>query len=205
MAVVTIARQLGAGGSEVAQILARRLGWRLFDQELVERIAVEMQVLPEVVGLFDERVETVWERAGQYLGEGATGILQVQEPPALSPTRTARAAMRVIERVSREGAAVIVGRGAQCVLRGRPNSFHVLLHAPLPFRAQSVRGRFGGELSEIEHRLSKSDRERGRYIRAHFDQEWMDARLYDLCLDTSRMEVRRSADLIYSACRALLR
>lgn len=205
MAVVTIARQLGASGSEVAQILAKRLGWRLLDQELVVRIADEMQVVPEVVGLLDERVETFWERAGQYLHEGAYGILALQEPPVLSPTRTARAALRIVEQVTREGPAVIVGHGAQCLLRERPNTLHVLLHAALPFRIARVRGRFGGEVMEIEQRLHQSDRDRGRYIRAHFDQEWMDARLYDLCLDTGTMGVRRTVDLIYSACRAVLR
>ena len=204
MAVVTIARQLGAGGSEVAQILATMLGWRLLDQELVLRIADEMQVEAGFVELLGERAETFWERAGQYLFEGADRALALR-PPTLSPTRVALTAMRIIERVTREGSAVIVGHGAQCLLQERPNTLHVLLHAALPFRVARVRDRFEAGGNEIEQRLRRSDRDRGRYIRTHFDQEWMDARLYDLCLDTGRLGVKRTADLIYSASRAVLR
>lgn len=196
MSVVTIARQLGAGGGAVADRLAEVLGWRLLDRALVERIAAEMNVAPEQVEACDERVESFVERLGMYLSEGFPEVLPTPVAPPLSPERTARAARRIVSAVVDEGPAVIVGHGAQCVLREHPHALHVFLHAPLAHRVERLRRRDGVGAEEARQRLDRSDENRRGYVREHFGRDWLDPTLYHLCVDTARFGVEGTVDLV---------
>ena len=196
MAVITMARQLGSGGASVAQRVAEMLGWRLLDRALVERIAEDLNVAPDQVDLHDERVETFVERLGQYLSEGFPEVLPVPVLPPLSPELAARAARKVISAVVEEGPAVIVGHGSQGLLQSDPRAFHVLVHAPLELRITRAAERFGVGRREAEERIRQSDSDRRRYIREHFEVEWLDPALYDLCVNTSRLGVERAAETI---------
>ena len=204
MTVVTIARQLGAGGEAVANRLAGALGWRLLDRALVERIARELEVAPEQVEATTERVERFVERLGMYLSESFPEALPgAALPAALSPEATARAARRIVAQAAAEEPAVIVGHGAQCILRGSPATLHVLLHSPFDVRLARVREHFGvGERAAAE-RVRRSDADRRAYVREHFGAEWLDPALYHLSIDTHRFGVEGSAELIWEAANRL--
>lgn len=197
--VVTISRQLGAGGAAVATRLADLLGWRLLDRALVEGIAEELKVAPEQVEPHDERVESFVERLGQYLSEGYPEVLPLPMLPPVSPERTARAARRIVTAVVDESPAVIVGHGAQCVLRDEPRAFHVLIFAPLAYRIQRARVRYDMDHAAAAAKIKQSDADRRAYVREHFDREWLDPTTYNLCIDSGRIPVDRSAELIASA------
>lgn len=203
MPVITIARQLGAGGGTVARGVADRLGWRLLDRALVERIAEELRVAPEQVEPHDERVETFVERLGQYLSEGFPEVLSVPVLPPVSPERVARAARRIVAAVEEEGPAVVVGHGSQCALREDPRALHVLLHAPLPVRLARAVERFGTTEEVASERLRRSDADRGGYIREHFGREWLDPTLYHVAVDTGRLGIDGAVELISSAAERL--
>lgn len=199
MSVITIARQLGAGGAAVATRVAGELGWRLLDRALVERIAEELEVAPEQVDACDERVESFVERLGLYLSEGFPEALPVPVAPPLSPERTARAARRVVAAAVEEGPAVVVGHGAQCTLQGHPRALHVLVHAPFLVRAARARERYGIGEAEAAELIRRSDADRSGYVREHFDREWLDPTLYHLCVDTGRLGVEGAVELVRRA------
>src|SRR5690606_28644686 len=153
---VTVARQLGAGGREIATRLASALGWRLLDRALVERVAAELGTDPRVVEACDERVESFAERLGAALAETYPEITPLPALVTVSPELTARTARRIIGRVIDEGPSVIVGHGAQCVLRDDPRAFHLLVHAPRGMRLRRVRERFEVDAEEADERLRTS-------------------------------------------------
>jgi cytidylate kinase len=199
MAVITIARQLGAGGEAVAHRLADVLGWRLLDRALVERIAEELEVAPEQVEACNERVENFVERLGAYLSEGFPEMMAGGALPPVSPETTARAARRIVAAVADEGPAVIVGHGAQCILQGHADALHVLVHAPLDYRVGRARDHFGLDERAAAERVKQSDADRKRYIREHFGRDWLDPALYHLCVDSARFGVDGAAELIQDA------
>ena len=198
MTVVTIARQLGASGEAVANRLADALGWRLLDRALVERIARELEVAPEQVEANTERVEHFVERLGLYLSESFPESLG-GVPIALSPEATAKAARRIVAEAAAEEPAVIVGHGAQCILRGAANTFHVLLHAPLAARVARVKAHFELYERRALERVRRSDADRRAYVREHFGEDWLDPALYHLSVDTARFGVEGTAELIWEA------
>lgn len=205
MPVITISRQLGSGGGVVATEVAARLGWQLLDRALVERIAEELNVAPEQVAQHDERVETFVERIGQYLSEGFPEVMPLAVLPPVSPEATARAARRVIGVLPEDRPAVVVGHGAQCILRGHEAAFHVLTHAPLPLRISRARDAFQCGEEEAERRIRQSDRDRTRYVREHFGEEWLSPALYDLCIDTGRLGVGGAVELIGRGAQRVFR
>jgi hypothetical protein len=201
--VITIARQLGAGGREAALRLADSLGWRLLDRALVERIAAELHADPREVEACDERVESFGERLGVYLSEMYPEITPLPALPPVSPELAARAARRVVSAVIDEGPSVIVGHGAQCVLRDDPRAFHVLLHAPRGWRIRRASERFGDDAEAAEERIRASDADRRRYLREHFGHDWLDPALYHLCVDSGRIGIAAAVDLIRAAADSL--
>lgn len=206
MALITVARQLGAGGAAVADALAERLGWRLLDRGLVDRIAEDLQVAPEQVELNDERVAHFMERLGLYLSEVYPEVLSVPavSVPSCSPELTARAARRVVAAAASEGSAVVVGHGAQFVLAEQPDALHVLVHASLDFRVARAAGRWGVTPDEARERIRRSDDDRRAYIRAHFGGDWLDPRLYGVCIDTGRLGLEGAVETIAEAARRCL-
>jgi hypothetical protein len=203
MGILTISRQLGAGGGAVADAVAEALNWRLLDRALVERIAQELEVAPAQVEVHDERVETFVERLGQYLSEGFPEGLPVRVVPPLSPEVTARAARSVVEAVVEEGPAVIVGHGAQCILQDHPRAVHVLLHAAPAIRTARAAERYGIGSGEAAERVRRLDRQREAYVREHFAREWLDPTLYHLAVDTGRLPGQLVVDLIVRTIRSL--
>jgi hypothetical protein len=199
MTVVTIARQLGASGEAIARRLSEALGWRLLDRALVERIAQELEVAPEQVEACHERVESFVERLGLYLSEGYPEVMPIPVTPPVSPEATARAARRIVEAAAEEGPAVIVGHGAQCILRENTGSMHVLLLAWRSVRIARTAEHFGESEEEAAERVRRSDSDRKAYVREHFDRDWLDPTLYHLTLDTGAMGVEGAAELIWEA------
>jgi CMP/dCMP kinase len=199
MSVITIARQLGSGGAAVATALAESLGWHLLDRALVERIAAELQVEPEQVEACDERVESFVERLGTYLSEGYPDLHPTPVLPRVSPELAARVAQRLVAGVVDEGPAVVVGHGAMCVLREEPRAFHALVYAPHQRRVQRARERYAVSVEEAEERIRASDANRRRYIREHFDREWLDTSNYHLCVDSGSLGTGAAAALIRTA------
>lgn len=205
MPILTVARQLGAGGGALAVALAERLGWRLLDRALIERIAAELKVAPEQVESYDERVDTFAERLGQYLGEGFPEMLAMPIEPPLSAESAARTARRVLAAVADEGPAVIVGHGAQCMLQEHPDAFHLLVHAPQAFRVRRAAERYGVGEAEALQRIRRSDADRRAYIRQHFDREWLGAPQYHLCVDTGRLGMEETLAIVEPVVRRYFR
>ncbi|HEU0014852.1 MAG TPA: cytidylate kinase-like family protein [Longimicrobium sp.] len=204
MGVITIARQLGAGGETIAHRVADALGWRLLDRALVERIAEELEAAPEQVEAANERVENFVERLGLYLAEALPEMHPMAIPPPVSPDATAEAARRVVAAVAQEGPAVIVGHAAQLVLRDRANALHVLVHAPMQTRVRRAMEHFGLDERAATERIRRSDADRKRYVREHWERDWLDPTLYHLCIDTGAFGIDGAAELIQEAARRVL-
>jgi cytidylate kinase len=204
MPIVTIARQLGAGGETIAQRLSDTLGWRLLDRALVDRIAEELEVAPEQVEATSERVEGFMERLGLYLAEGLPEALPVTIVPSTSSEATARAARRLVAALAEEGPAVIVGHGAMCVLRDRLDAMHVFVHAPFETRVGRAVVFFEVDREGAEEKIRRSDTDRKRYIREHFGREWQDPTNYHLCVDTGAFGIDGAVELIREAALRLL-
>ena len=181
--VLTIAREYGSGGALIGRSISEQLGWKLLDKAFIENIARAAKVDPQLARQFDERTDSWLERLGrQGLWRGAFEAPPVVSPPDFFDAETMAALARnMIEEAYQQGNCVIVGRGAQCVLRGRQDVFHVFIHAPWAERVARVQQRLPGE-TDIEELIRSTDRQRADYIRTYFGCNWMDPHLYHLMI-----------------------
>jgi len=183
--VVTVGREYGSGGAAIAAALAQRIGFRLLDRALIERIAEAARVDPGVAARLDEHVDGWAARVARALRFGPfEAVSAVAGEAILDAERMQSLTAAVIEEAARTGDCVIVGRGAQCLLAGRADAFHVFVYAPHEERAHRLRQRLGPE-ADVDALIEQTDRERAAYVQRHFERDWRDARLYHLMVNAA--------------------
>ncbi len=187
--VLTVSREFGSGGGRIAKIVADRLGWSLLDRELIEEIARTACVDPRIVTRFDERSESWMGRMNRRALRGAAlaaGVAPMDEK-CFDPDVMTELTCKVIERAHTKGNCVIVGRGAQCILKHEKDTFHAFVYAPFCDRVSRLRGRLGPGVN-IEERIHTVDGERAHYLQQTFGKAWNDPHLYDLMISSSENE-----------------
>lgn len=209
MPVITISRQFGAAGVPVGRALADRFGAEFLDRAIVAQAALRAGIPEQELESYDERLPSFWQRVASALAASSTepalpsaGYLD-QMPPMSMHERLVAVTRLVIEEAAERGNAVIVGRGAAFILGRRPGMFHVQLHASIDARVRYLLSRVEEIPVEVRpeerslRELCKSvDAVRADYIRRLYGVDWLDATHYDLSLDTGRLGVTRTIDLI---------
>ncbi len=196
--LVTISRQLGSGGSYIAQQVARRLGFRYVDREVLSRAT-------EYLGSEEESLASREERVSGFLEDLLRGFIYATPesayvPPPIRPVydiELFRTEAEIIRRLADKYDAVIVGRAGFHVLKDRPGLVNVFLHAPEKSRVERIIEIYHipdrNEASEV---IMESDRKRRKFIEAVAGVNWTDARCYHLSLDTSYQGLAASVDMI---------
>jgi cytidylate kinase len=202
MPVITISRMFGSGGSEVAELVASALGWTLLDDAVVDAVATRLGVAPAEVKAREERVPSLAERLVDTLSL-ASPELAPPTTAGFTPTEAQLVDVthHVIEEVVQSGPAVLVGRGAQCVLAERDDALHVFCYAPRAALVRRTVERLGVAPAEAERRVDETNRQRERYVRRHWDRAWRDPTNYHVCIDTAWLGVAGAASLIVGLAR----
>jgi cytidylate kinase len=199
--VVTVAREYGSGGARIAQLLAGRLGWKLLDRCLVEKIAETAKIKPEVAEKFDERTDPWFDRLADLFWQspGGRGYIAGPLPERFDADIAAQMARRIIEEAAEIGDCVIVGRGSQCILQQCEDAFHVFIYAPRSERlARVLRRDPGRSKPEAEKKLDAEDAIRAAYVRDHFGEDWQNRHLYHLMISSCLGE-KEAVSIILSA------
>ncbi|HEX6668972.1 MAG TPA: cytidylate kinase-like family protein, partial [Gemmatimonadales bacterium] len=162
--LITISRQYGAGGSELAALVAGRLGWRVVDNELIERVAARAGLTPEDVAQREERVSTFIERLARTVVAATPELVVPPEAggtaPTLSEEDLVRITEHVVEEIAAEGRVVLVGRAAPAVLAQERDAIHVKVVAPRDWRVQVIARRLGVSPEEAAALTDETDRNR---------------------------------------------
>jgi CMP/dCMP kinase len=204
MAIITISRMYGSGGSDVAARVAQRLGWSLLDNAFVDAVAERLGVSASEIQAREERTPSLVERLASALAVASPEILPPpteQLPP--SEERLAEVTRRIIEEAVARGHAVLVGRGAQSVLARRAGVLHVFCYAPRDALVKRVSERRGVSLAEAEKNVDEINKQRDQYVRTTFKRSWKAPENYHLCVNTEWLGIEGAADLIVDAARRM--
>jgi cytidylate kinase len=198
--LITISRQYGAGGSEVARRVAEALGWRLVDNELVEQVAARAGLPVDEVAELDERVPTFIERLARTLAAATPELFPPPQgggtvaPPAESDL--VRITERVVAEIAEQGQVVLVGRAAPAVLARRTDALHVKVVAPKQYRIEVAAARLGVPAAKAAEFLEETDRMRARYSREYYQRDWHDPANYHMVLNTEALGMEGAVELI---------
>lgn len=195
---VTIARQLGCGGSAVGQHIAAGLGCRCLDREILSQTAQDMNLDEEELAVREERVASFWERMLLGMAAAAPEAQYVGPPQrAFTDRDIFESETAVMRKIAAQESCVIVGRAAAHVLPAHEGTVNVFLHAPLWFRVRNFLHK-GGAKTEEEARaiIEQSDTARRKFVAQMTGKDWPCADNYHIALDTSTLPITDIGDLI---------
>ena len=203
MTVITISRELGSGGDQIADILCQELGYVRVDKDVLAHIAKEAGVDVEAV-LAKERDVT---RKPKLISTDMTSLYS-KDPSAfrgkaaMDDQTFNRIVHETMEKYAQEGKAIIVGRGSQMILQDWPGTLHVHLYASEEVRAHRLAERLGISEAAAKRRVARSDEQKRQYIRHMYrNANWKNLKYYHLAISTDHIPPLVAAQIIILAAR----
>ena len=193
--VITISRQLGCGGAYVGQRLAKSLNVFYADREIISQAAQQLSVLKEDLESRDEKILSFWQSfIRSYAMTPDTYVPPQIMPP--SDRQLFKTESEIIARIAKEHSAVIIGRCGSYTLREHPNHISIFLHGDITFRKGRIQNLYNVSEEVAGKMIVQNDKERALYHYTFTDKEWTDARRYDISIDTSKIGVDKSIEVI---------
>jgi cytidylate kinase len=185
---ITLSREAGAGGGEIAAMVGRKLGWEVLDANLLDQVAARFRLSRPMLELVDE-TDSSWayDMVGAFL-----------DPKIVPHEKYLAYLSRVIRAAARRGNVVLVGRGAQFLLP-RENVLAVRIVASMKYRVARIVQRLECDEAKARHYLHEVDHGRKEFVEKFFRRDVTDPRLYDLVLDVDHLGPAMVADLIVEA------
>jgi cytidylate kinase len=203
---ITIARQLGSGGSYLAQRIAHRLGFVYLDHQILEQAARELDTSGSELVRREERTQSFWTK---LLHTFATGCPEdIQSPPPLrliSDDELIAVEHRVLLRLAARGSCVILGRCAFHRLKGRAGLINIFVHAERNFRIGRVMQVYHApDPAAAKKMIDRTDNDRRRYVQKICGVSWYDLRNYHLTVDISRIGFEAAEAMIVALTERLM-
>lgn len=203
MTVITISREYGSGGNHIASLLCDHLGYRFFDKNLMVQIGAPEELrlaLARAGSAADVRDEhsALWRFFRNLQTSSPLGQQESLQPNEVLPVDVVE---RGIHAAYEDDNVVIIGRGGQMVLRGRPGVLHVRVVASLEKRVETVAKFDGLPLDAARNRVVAHDRTARAYISDTYRTDSTDPKLYDVVINTERLTWDAAAAVIETALK----
>jgi cytidylate kinase len=200
--VITIARQYGSGGRTVGEMLAKKLGIAYYDKEII-RMASDASGID--LGLFGKVEDgssvkpSLFNKTALYKGE----LRGPDSKEFISDENIFNYQAKVVHDLAEKESFVIVGRCVNYVLKDRPNTLRVFIHAPWDFRVEQASKKISGSVEDVEKFLQKDDKRKQDYYRRFVGGLWNDATNYDLCLNSGKLGFDKCVEAIEAQLRIM--
>ena len=182
--VITLEREYGSGGGEIAASLAARLGWKLWDQALTEEIARRLDCDCGAVAKHEEKKDPAYYRLLKAFMRGSfEGSLNAPRLNMVDTECVREVAQKLLPEIADAGKAVIVGRGSAYYLSKRVDTFHVFVYAPFLERVQRLQSVGKSEKEAIEL-VETVDRDRADFINKYFNVDWPGRHRFHLMINS---------------------
>lgn len=182
--VITIGRQYGSGGREIARELSELLGIKMYDKELIELSAIESGIDPEVLHMYDEHpTNSLLYSMSMGVNPFSASVSGVHYEPM--GDRVFKAQADIIRSIADKESCVFVGRCANSILKERKNVLSVFIHADIEQRITRICEYENITRSKAADIIKKADKRRAGYCSHFTDMKWGVAANYDLCINSA--------------------
>ncbi len=197
MAVITISRHFGAGGRTIGEMVSEKLEYSLFDNELIQMVAVKAKVSEDIM-------EAIDNESGGKLQKAISGFVPKRLVDLIGKNREIRMheeiyvdlLEKIIREIANEGNAVIIGRGGQYILKGREDVYNILILADMEDRRKFVAEKFRFSTMQAAKTVDIDDKRRAALYRKFGKDDYDQPELYHLVLNTSRIDMDTASELI---------
>ncbi len=198
--IITVGRQHGSNGRDIARALAEELGYTCYDKEIVDHAAEDSCFSKEIFDSNDEkRVSPYIFPTSHYMGMYDMGI---HESFRLS-MQVASAQFDTIRKLADKGNVIFVGRCADYILKNRKDVLKVFIMADEDFRIQTIMKRKDLNADQAKKLIKEVDKDRSSYYKYYTDQLWGDAKNFDVCINSGKLGVDGSVKVIKACLETL--
>ena len=203
MSIVTVSRLYGSGGSEVAALVAKDLGWSLLDNAVVDSVAARLGITSAEVAAREERVPSLVERLVDTMALSSQEWLTPLSATKRQPTdeQLLEVTQHIVEEAIARGPLVIVGRGAQSMLAERTDALHAFCYAPRAALVARSMARDNLTEEAAAKLVDETNAQREQWVRKHWNRAWRDHANYHLAVNTEWLGISGAADIITSTAR----
>jgi len=178
MSVITVSRQLGSLGTEIAQAVAVRLNYQYVDKEKIGKALVDCGLPKIEIEKLDEKNPPFWD---SWLIDRKRFFHYIQ---------------MVVFDFAQKNNVVIVGRGGQILLKDLPGVLNVRIMSPIDVRVRRIMEKDGVDEKQAVRLLRRNDQDSAGFIRSFFNMDWEDSNLYDLVINTQKLSVDTGVNMI---------
>lgn len=188
--IITIGRQSGSGGREIARKLSEKLGIKCYDKEILEKASKDSGFYPKFLELYDEKP------TNSLLYSLAMGTYNFRPDSKPLMLQIYLAQFNSIKEIAARESCIIVGRCADYILTGYPNVVSVFVYGDLVKRSERMAVEMNLSPEEAEEYVTKTDKGRAGYYNYYTNKKWGKAQSYDLCIDSLKLGIDQSVELI---------
>ena len=195
--IITIARTYGSGGRTMGKMLAKELGIKYYDRELLRLASDESGINEALFGKADEKLKnsSLFRIAKKvYNGE----VIPPDSDDFVSNDNLFNYQAKVIKQLADEESCVIIGRCADHILRDYKNAIRIFCYAPLEDCVEREKSLTSLPEKEILKKIQKIDRHRAEYYNYYTGHEWDDAKNYDMCINTASLSYEEIVTIVTS-------
>ncbi|MBT8328357.1 MAG: cytidylate kinase-like family protein [Desulfofustis sp.] len=203
MSVITIARQFGAGGKTLGTMVAERMGYTLIDEQIVEMVALEADVSPELVDSIAQEAgrEGIVQRFLRKMGPFSKGYVETameERPGYVNGDLYISLLHKVIPVLAEQNDVVIIGRGGQYILSEWPDTFHFLMIANIENRIRFMMDHYNIDRKKAQAVIDKQNKRRINLYRYFGRTDYEQPELYHMVLNMNRL---RLDDAVQAVCQ----
>ena len=193
--IITIGRQFGSGGREIASTVSEKLGIPVYDKEMLAVAAKDSGICQELFESHDEKPTNsfLYSLVMDTYSMGYSPNTYMDMP---LNHKVFLAQFDAIRKIANEGPCILVGRCADYALESYANCMSVFIHASLDARIRRIARLY--DLTDVKAKdmILKSDKKRASYYNYYTNKKWGAAESYELCLDSSKLGIQGTADAI---------
>lgn len=190
--IITVSREFGSGGRSIGRLIAEKLDIPFYDSALVEQISLESGFAPKFVEENGEHSPGNSLFSYAFAPQGVPGVMN-----GLSTADFLwNIQCSVILQIAEKGPCVIVGRNADYILKDRPDTLNIYVHADKEFRAERIVRLYGNSEKTPAARLNEKDKRRRVNYQHYTGRTWGAAENYDICLDSGKLGIEQCADIV---------
>lgn len=180
--IITIGREYGSNGHKIGELVAEKLGIKLYDKENLAEEAKKTDMYEDLQAFYEE--------------QPVNSLLYVIATSSYNGGKQGKIPFEFIRQIASKESCVIIGRAGNYILRGNPEHISVFIHAPEEARLNRIVNEYGVPEKKALHRLEMEDKSREGFHTYYTDEKWNLATGYDLCIDSSTMSEEDIADMI---------
>lgn len=182
--VVTIAREYGSGGRYVGRLIADKLGIKFYDKDFIEKLAQETGLSEEYIEENEQKMSKFSNfNNGYYIGLNNSDDLFLKES-------------ELIKELADKESSVIIGRCADFILKDRKDVLKVFIYSNMEDKVKRATEIYGFDKIKAEKEIKRIDKLRSNHYKHYTEKEWKDYSNYDICINSDKLGVEKSAELI---------